>query len=211
MLDLYDVGDPGQRASLTDLARQGRRDGWWTGYSDLLPAAARGYSVQIVPDLLQSPDYTAAVYKASQPGLNPSQLTRIVAMTQHRQRSVLDGARQVQLIVDESALLRAVGRADIMAGQLDQILDLASRPAVTVQVMAMATPQAVLSPPFTVLGFPDPADGDVVCYGGEGGSVTVSRRAADARTALDAFSALARAALSPADSAGLIVGLSQSA
>ena len=128
-------------------------------------------------------------------------------MTQHRQRSVLDGARQVHLIVDESALLRAVGRADVMAGQLDQILDLASRPAVTVQVMAMATPQAVLSPPFRVLGFPDPADGDLVSYGGEGGPVTVSRRAADARTALDAFSALARAALNPADSADFVAGL----
>ena len=98
-----------------------------------------------------------------------------------------------------------------MTGQLQQVLDLAAQPAVTVQVLAMATPQAVLSPPFTVLGFPDPADGDVVCYGGEGGSVTVSRRAADARTALDAFSALARTALNPADSAALVARLSQPA
>src|ERR1700689_2564375 len=36
MLDLYDIDDPAQRASLEELARQGQRDGWWTDYSDLL-------------------------------------------------------------------------------------------------------------------------------------------------------------------------------
>jgi Domain of unknown function (DUF5753) len=220
MLDLYDVGDPGQRASLTGLARQGQHDGWWTGYSDLLPAAARhylsleaaatrlrGYSLQTVPDILQIPDYAAAACKAAQPGLNPGQISRLVAVTQRRQHSLLDGGCQVRLIVDESALVRAVARADVMTGQLQQVLDLAARPAVTVQVVAMTAPQAMLSPPFTVLGFPDPADGEVVSYRGVGGPVTVSRRAADAHAALDTFSALARAALSPADSANLIAGL----
>src|ERR1700678_4038470 len=29
MLDLYGLDDPGERAILTDLARDGRRKGWW--------------------------------------------------------------------------------------------------------------------------------------------------------------------------------------
>jgi transcriptional regulator with XRE-family HTH domain len=220
MLDLYDVADPGQRAGLTDLARQGRRDGWWTDYSDVLPAAARhwlsleaaatslrGYCLQTVPDLLQVPGYTTATLKAAQPGLDPGQVGRLAVVTQRRQHGLLDGGCQVHLLVDESALVRAVAGAGVMTGQLQQVLDLAARPAVTVQVVAMTTPQVVLSRPFTVLGFPDPADGDVVSYGGEGGPVTVSRGAGDAREALDTFGALARAALSPADSAEFIAGL----
>jgi transcriptional regulator with XRE-family HTH domain len=220
MLDLYDVDDPGQRASLTDLARQGRRDGWWTDYGDLLPAAARhwlsletaatrlrGYSLQTLPDLLQTPGYTTAALKAAQPGLDPGHVTRLVNVTQRRQHGLLDGDCQVHLVVDESALVRAVAGPEVMAGQLQQVLDLAARPAVTVQVVAMTSPQTVLSRPFTVLGFPDPADGDVVSYGGEGGPVTVSRRTGDARAALDTFSALATAALSPVGSADFIAGL----
>jgi transcriptional regulator with XRE-family HTH domain len=220
MLDLYDIDDPAQRATLEELARQGQHDGWWTDYSDLLPAATRhylsleaaatrlrGYCLQAVPDLLQTPDYATAACKAAQPSLNADELTRLVAVSQRRQRSILDGSCQVHLILDQSALVRAVARPDVMTGQLRQLLDLAARPAVTVQVVAMEAPQAVLCLPFRVLGFPDPADGDVVAFGGEGGPVTVSRRAADAREAVDTFSALARSALSPADSAALIAGL----
>jgi transcriptional regulator with XRE-family HTH domain len=220
MLDLYDIDDPAQRASLEELARQGQRDGWWTDYSALLPAATRhylsleaaatrlrGYSLQAVPDLLQTPDYATAACKAAQPRPNPSQIARLVAVSQRRQRRLLDGGCQVHLILDQSALVRAVARPDVMTGQLQQVLDLAARPTMTVQVVAMEAPQAVLSLPFRVLGFPDTADGDVVAFGGDGGPVTVSRRAADAREAVDTFSALARAALSPADSAALIVGL----
>jgi transcriptional regulator with XRE-family HTH domain len=220
MLNLYEVDDADQRASLAELAWQGKRDGWWSDYSDVLPAATRyylsleaaatrlrGYCLQAVPDLLHTPDYATAACKAAQPGLNPGQIARLVAVSQRRQRSLLASGCQIHLILDESVLVRAVFRADVMAGQSQQVLDLAARPAVTVQVVAMATPQAVLSPPFRVLGFPDPADGDVVSFGGEGGPVTVSRRAADAREALDTFSVLARVALSPADSAALITSL----
>lgn len=108
MLDLYDIGDPGQRDRLTDLARQGRRDGWWTDYSDLLPVATRhylsleaaatrlhGYSLQTIPGVLQTAGYAAAVCKAAQPGLNPSQITRLVAVTQRRQHILLIGGCQI--------------------------------------------------------------------------------------------------------------------
>jgi hypothetical protein len=159
------------------------------------------------PDLLQTPDYATAACKAAQPRPNPSQIARLVAVSQRRQRRLLDGGCQVHLILDQSALVRAVARPDVMTGQLQQVLDLAARPTMTVQVVAMEAPQAVLSLPFRVLGFPDTADGDVVAFGGDGGPVTVSRRAADAREAVDTFSALARSALNPADSAVLIAGL----
>src|ERR1700677_4073645 len=37
LLSLYGVDDPGERATLVDLARQANSPGWWHKYSDVLP------------------------------------------------------------------------------------------------------------------------------------------------------------------------------
>jgi hypothetical protein len=222
MLNLYDVEDPGQRARLADLARQGQRDGWWTDYADLLPAAARHYlsleaaatrlrcySLQTVPDLLQIPDYTTAVCKASRPGLDRDQVSRLVAVIQRRQHSVLNGECQVHLIIDESAFLRAIAPADVMAAQVRRILDQAACPAVTIQVMAMATRQPVLSEPFTLLSFSGLVDDDLTFYGTESGKTATSRLAGASRAAADTFSTLTRAAMNPVVTAEVITRLAQ--
>jgi hypothetical protein len=84
----------------------------------------------------------------------------------------------------------------------------AADPSVTVQVLSLTVPRAVLSLPFTLLSFGDPADPGVACYGGTGGQVVVTKHAAQVRALTAAFAALAQAALSPDSSADLIRQLS---
>jgi hypothetical protein len=78
---------------------------------------------------------------------------------------------------------------------------------VTIQVTAMTRPLAVLSPSFTVLSFPGTDDGDLAFCTEEPGQTALSQRATDAGAALNTFTALAGAALSPDDSLDLILRL----
>ena len=77
MLDLYGVQDTVQRQTLTDMAREGHRKGWWTVWDDVLPtgfsvyvgleaeaASLRVYEAQVVHGLLQTEDYARAVMTA---------------------------------------------------------------------------------------------------------------------------------------------------
>jgi hypothetical protein len=69
----------------------------------------------------------------------------------------------------------------------------------------------VLSPPFSVLTFTDPGTPAVTCCHGPGGQIILIRRADGTRAADATFSALARTALPPGDSADLITSLAKHA
>src|SRR6202045_3446507 len=74
LLTLYGVS-PADREQLLTLAEQANRPGWWHRYNDILPdwfqayvgmeEAARSiriYEPQFIPGLLQTEEYTAAVF-----------------------------------------------------------------------------------------------------------------------------------------------------
>jgi transcriptional regulator with XRE-family HTH domain len=82
LLDLYGITDKDQRRDLADSARAGQRKEWWWDDRDLLPAGTGmylgleptaltvcSYSPYTIPDLLQTSDYTAALIRATRPGL----------------------------------------------------------------------------------------------------------------------------------------------
>ena len=222
MLDLYGIEDPTQRANLTDLAREGQRKGWWNGYNDLLSAEEcnylglesaafrmRSFSLQAVPDLLQTREYATAACRATRAGLRPGQTDRLVSAIQRRQQALFDGLRCLHFVVDESVLLRAIGSRDLMASQMRHLLDLTTYGTVTIQVLALASPQVVLSAPFTLLGFGDSADPEVAFGGGVGGAATMTKLTANVAALEIAFTALTRAAMSPTDSVKLISQLTE--
>jgi hypothetical protein len=94
-----------------------------------------------------------------------------------------------------------------MAGQVQHLQAWAACPAVTVQVVPMATPRPVICPAFTLLGFP--GDPDVACMTGPGGPVLI-RDCSRAEAMSGTFAALARAAMPAGESARLIGGLCES-
>jgi len=73
LLTFYGV-DPVEREQLLHLAEQANRPGWWHRFNDILPdwfqsyvgmeeaaTSIRAYEPQVIPGLLQTPQYTAAV------------------------------------------------------------------------------------------------------------------------------------------------------
>jgi transcriptional regulator with XRE-family HTH domain len=220
LVDLYGVTDPAEQQHLADSAREGRRKGWWADCNHLLSAserqylslettarAVRCYAPALVPDLLQTRGYALAVARATRPGIQPATASELAGIVVRRQAVLRRDGFTLHAVIDESVLRCPVGSADVMAGQVQHLQACAASPAVTVQVVPMTTPRPVISPAFTVLSFP--GDPDVACTAGLSEQVTISDSTrAEARSGT--FAALARAAITPGQSARLISRLSDS-
>jgi transcriptional regulator with XRE-family HTH domain len=222
MLDMYQVTDPDRRRRLGDLARVGQRKGWWTEHRDLLPAGTAHYlgleqaaslacawATQVVPELLQTEAYTAAACRAARPQLSPAGVRDLVTVSKRRQAVLCRAGFRLHAVLDESVLRRTVGSAQLMAEQLDHLRAVAELGAVTLQVAPLDPVARVLSLPFTMLGFADPAASRVACYADPGGRVTVTAHGAEVRGLRAAFDTLATSALTPVESAELIRELAQ--
>lgn len=217
LLDLYKVNDPEQRMDLTAIAAAGRRKDWWTDYANLLPAGTgtylglegaaehvRGFAAHTVPALLQTAGYAEAFLKAIRPELDPAEIRGLVTLQLLRQRPLDQPRRTLDLILDESVLLRSIGSPQVMADQLAHLLTFTSEPSVSVRVIRLATAQPAISPSFTLLSLPGTADSSIVCLESIRGQVGISRRAADVDAVRGIFEALATSALSRGRSIELI-------
>jgi transcriptional regulator with XRE-family HTH domain len=175
MLEIYGVPED-QREVLVQLARESRQKGWWHAYADSvqphyatylgLESAAseiRIFRVNHIPGLLQTEDYARALIGQTA-GRSFSADDRRFAILAERQREARANAPRVWIVLDEAALRRQVGGPEVMRAQLEHLRDLASAPRIFLQVVPFGgEAQACMDSPFTILGFPDQVDPNVVC------------------------------------------------
>ncbi|WP_444964059.1 helix-turn-helix domain-containing protein [Nocardiopsis sp. M1B1] len=171
LLDLYGVeGD--DRAHLLSLTEEARGRSDWHEYADLFPGSLpdleaeavriRTYEAVVVPGLLQTPNYAAAVFKAGQV-IPPEQIDRKVESRMAR-RAVLDAPNGPQLtaVIDEPALRKVVGSHAVMAEQLRFLTGMAAHYKVTVLVLPdEAGAHPAVDGAFTLFDFPRPEPGIV--------------------------------------------------
>ena len=177
LLTFYEVSDEQQRAALHQLARGASSHGWWHDYSDVMPAwfesyvgleeaavSIRTYEIQFVPGLLQTEDYARAVTLLGHDGEPSEEIEQRVALRMGRQ-ALLTGPQPTHLwaVLDEAVLRRPAGRPGVMRRQLQQILQAAERPNVTIQVIPFsAGAHAAAGGPFSILRFAERDLPDVV-------------------------------------------------
>lgn len=165
LLSLYHVTDPDERDRLLTLADQANQESWWHHYNDVLPAwfqpylrmedsaeSIRSFDAQFVPGLLQTKEYAAAVIGLG--ARSAAATARLVRLRAERQRALAADTLRLQAVVDEAVLRRPVGDVRLMRAQLEHLLEMATRPRVTLQVAPLATGAsnpAVCS--FTILRF----------------------------------------------------------
>jgi hypothetical protein len=219
MLDLYDVRSP-DRDALVALGRDSRRRGWWTTYKDVFTGSYVGLeseaaSIQaashIVPGLFQTADYARAVIAATAPRLGADETERRVAARTARQNAILgrDNPPEIHAVLDEAALRRNVGGADVMTGQLAALAKASTQPGVTLQVMPFAAgANAALEGDFVILAFPDPEDPPVAYAEGLFGDLYLESKEELDRYGL-AWTHLLDKALGPAESVAMISELTQ--
>ncbi|MFD3507978.1 helix-turn-helix domain-containing protein [Nocardia sp. NPDC058666] len=174
LLTLYGVLDPVERTAFFELARQASEPGWWHRYSDLLPSwfstylgleqaasQIRTYEAQLVPGLLQTPEYTRAVVTL---GVDDAETDRRVQVRQKRQ-DVLHRVNPpvVWAVIDEAVLHRPIGGREVHRAQLRYLAELAALPHVTVQVLPYAAGgHAAAGSSFSILRFGEPELPDIV-------------------------------------------------
>ncbi|MDX2562971.1 helix-turn-helix transcriptional regulator [Streptomyces sp. TX20-6-3] len=165
---LYGVADRHVVDTLTALAKESSRQGWWRAYGDVphsvyldletAAASIRLYGPLVIPGLLQTPAYAASVIEETIPLLTVDQAAAQLRVRLRRQYRIYDPARRLHLrvVVDESVLRRVVGSREIMREQLEHLHALSTEPHIVVQVLPhSAGAHTGLSGQFSVLEFPD--------------------------------------------------------
>lgn len=218
MLDLYGVSDEAQRDQLLTLAKDAQQRGWWTEYEAVLSAgldtyvgleasaaSIRSFQTHLVPGLLQTEEYSRALIRVGQPGESPANIDRMIALRRRRQAMLADsGALEMWAVLDEAVLRRPIGGVPVMRAQLARLLEADELPSVTIQVLPFTRgAHPGLGGAFTIIGFPDPTDLDVVYVDSPAGNIFLEKDR-DVRRHTTWFDHLRAAALPPDESAEFI-------
>ncbi|MFD2121190.1 helix-turn-helix domain-containing protein [Streptomyces cirratus] len=171
---IYGITDQEVVDSLMRMAKESGRQGWWVSCGDVpygvyigletAAASIHSYDALMVPGLLQTPLYAAAVIAESFPRPTAEQAAVSLDVRLRRQHRAHHPARPLRLwtILDESALHRIVGNREVMRDQLEHLNSLGAQPHITVQVLphsAGAHP-GVLGQ-FSILTYPESETGVV--------------------------------------------------
>lgn len=169
LFEVYGVADRRAKEALEGLARDAKERGWWSRYkgvfTDLLPdfeteaSSIRTYESQVVPGLLQLPEYIEAVFEGGQVH-EPEIIRQAVAARLHRQE-ILHRFDPPELwaVLDEATLRRVVGGPEVIRKQLQHLIHMAARHNITIQVVPFeAGAHSALLGSFVILDFAGPLD-----------------------------------------------------
>jgi transcriptional regulator with XRE-family HTH domain len=94
------------------------------------------WSPLLIPGLLQTPGYARAVISRSSPDLNDTEIESMVMVRNYRRDTVTRNQNPVELValVGMPAVIGGVGGTQVMAEQLNHLLDMGRRGNVTIQV-----------------------------------------------------------------------------
>ncbi|MFE7121938.1 helix-turn-helix domain-containing protein [Streptomyces sp. NPDC057654] len=204
------------RELLRVLAKESKTRGWWHAYGDAVPgwfsvyvgleqaaAGLRTYECEFVPGLLQTAEYARELHRATTQA-HSDDTERMIAVRMERQ-ALLTAPVPLELwaIVHESVLRHVIGNAAVMREQFQHILDMAQLKNVTVQVLPFDAGTYPATGAFTLLGFPEQEDPDVVYRDGLSDAVYLEGPQDIARYT-KAFDNLRALSLSPRRSSDLI-------
>jgi hypothetical protein len=121
-----------------------------------------------------------------------------------------DSAPQVLCLLDEAVLHRPMGSPDVMAAQLQRLIDANHPPHLSIQVIPFEHGwHAGLDGAFSIFSYPDPMDLDVVALGYLDGALYLEEDGPVERYRM-AFDQLRSSALSSQQSTALITRVARS-
>ncbi|MGH3277419.1 MAG: helix-turn-helix domain-containing protein [Streptosporangiaceae bacterium] len=224
LLTLYGVTEPLERERMLALAQQANDQGWWAKYDDILPdwfesfvgleqatQLIRTFELQFVPGLFQTPDYARDVIALGHGAASADEIEHRVSLRMARQKILAaDDSPRIWAVIDESALRRPLGGADVMRSQLRHLIEIARYPQVTLQIMPFSRgghPAAGGS--FTVLRFAEPDLPDIVYIEQLTSALYLDRRD-EVDHYMEVMNRLSAEADTPADSARFLEKIAQS-
>ncbi|MFH8370036.1 helix-turn-helix domain-containing protein [Streptomyces sp. NPDC018031] len=172
---------PAEIEAFLALAEEANKPGWWHRFRDVLPewfslyvsleeaaTRIRGYEPHCVPGLLQTPEYTRALFRVGFPFAEEEELDRRVALRMQRQSLLTRTGTpppHLWVVIEETVLRRPVGGPEVMRAQIDRLIEATAMPNVTLQVLPFASgPHPGMFGPFQLFRFQIPELPDIV-YG----------------------------------------------
>ncbi|GGT99287.1 helix-turn-helix domain-containing protein [Streptomyces violascens] len=172
---VYEVEDHRIVDSLMQMAKDSRQQGWWHAFGDIPysvyigletdAASLRVYDPQVVPGLLQTPQYAEALIAGALPETAPTDVEKRVNVRLRRQERVraTENPLRLWVVIDEAALRRRVGDKQLMIDQLEFLIERSQLPHVTVQVLPFSMgAHPGINGQYAILEFPDASDSSVV-------------------------------------------------
>lgn len=169
VMELLDVTDAGRTASWAADAKASRRRSVWdeTRFREHLTPAMlkllqfegqattiRCFHSTLIPGLLQTAAYAETLINFWREELSEEIRVTRVEVRPMRRRQVLDQDDPPALLVvlDESAIHRKVGGQQVMADQLDELIELSNRPNIEIRIIPLDDAAALAHiPPFILL------------------------------------------------------------
>ncbi len=191
LLDYYEITDHDVIARLVEISRSARTRDWWAPYRNVHnqefltyvgyeTGAASITQVQslVIPGLLQTEEYAREIARAFRVGERDTS-GDVVEFRLERQAQVFgrqNPPKQTYLL-DEAVIVRSVGmpgKPGIMRNQLLHLVELASRPEITIEVIPFtAGAHPGLRGPFTLLGFENRLDEVLYIESAQRGDLTL--------------------------------------
>jgi Domain of unknown function (DUF5753)/Helix-turn-helix domain len=133
---------------------------WLSDYVGLEDAASRlrAFELELIHGLLQTPDYVRGLY--SWLDMTPEQVEQHVAARQERQKRLTDeDPLNLEVVLSESSLRRALAHPQIGPGQIRHLVAMAQLPNVTINVLPTAKGlHRSMSGSFAVMEFVTPPE-----------------------------------------------------
>jgi transcriptional regulator with XRE-family HTH domain len=213
LCDAYGISDAAQREQLMALAREGKQRAWWQRFDlpyatyiglEAEAASISDYNTDVVTGLLQVESYARSIFEASEPPLGPAAIEQRIEARMRRQALLTrDDGPFYHCILDEGALRRPVGGPAVMRVQLARIIEAASLPKVTFQLIPLDIgAHPALAGTFAILEFNNPTVNDVVYVEGVVGNIYLET-VAELQRYKGMFSRLQSIALSPEGSVAM--------
>ncbi|MEV4126707.1 helix-turn-helix transcriptional regulator [Nocardia sp. NPDC049707] len=162
---------PDEVKVLLNLTEEAQQKGWWHAYDNTFPkflelylgletSAVRltTYQAELIPGLLQTPEYLRALIWAWYPNLDTAEVEARIELRIKRQARLTYS--HDPLIIDvtlgETALRLPIGGPAVMADQLRHLAEMTELPNVTVRVVptAVGAHRGLNIGPFVLLEFP---------------------------------------------------------
>ncbi|MEU4827068.1 helix-turn-helix transcriptional regulator [Actinomadura sp. NPDC023710] len=219
LLELLGTSDARIQDALLQLAREAAQPGWYSEFQDVFPphfgsyigleseaTELRHFDNQLVHGLLQTPEYAREVMRTTLPGEAPKTIDRLLELRLARQQLLDRTSPQFSLwvVLDENVLRRQIGEPPVMREQIHRLLEAIKTPNITLQVLPFAKGAHVgLDGPFSLLGFPESTDPDVVYVESQAGNAYLEQPHQVNRMSIK-FNLLVASALDPRETASFL-------
>jgi transcriptional regulator with XRE-family HTH domain len=184
LLDHYGVRDRKRMEGLIKLAQDSRRLRT-AEYGKSVPPSAikfwnlrssavrvRQFELSLIPGLLQTEEYAREVINSYSGPMDSQDEVDDRVAARMDQQSLLDreGRPELYFMIDEAAMRRQVGRAEVMRYQLERLKEIVERPRLTIQVLPFSLgAHGALREPFQILELGEADDHVLYLEGAEGG------------------------------------------